>query len=180
MIKLAFILCFAWLLTACHGSGDAGGAGSSAVWAEVLHSPKSDSVGGKPALPVTLLHPRQRVDVGVATRVDLSLATALSDTSFQVSITPDAGLSVVAGSLQQNVSSAGSSESMDIALDVRAERPGKYYINLEVISSDATAGLDRRALALVVLAGATEAKALLAEPKATPEKHVMPAQERVY
>ncbi|WP_041523155.1 hypothetical protein [Gilvimarinus agarilyticus] len=180
MIKLVPLLCFAWLLAACNGSVDSAGADSSVVSAEVLNTAQVGSVIGKPALPVRLLHPRQRVDVGVVTEVDLSLVTDLPETSFRVSISPDSGLSVVTGSLEQTLNSADTLDAMLMSLEVRADYPGKYYINLEVVNSGGATGLDRRALALVVLAGPTEAKALSAEPKTIPEKRVLPAQERVY
>ena len=177
---LAMALCSVLLLAGCNEPDMSVAAASGAIpEATVLSVGSGNSVSAKPGLPVTLLKPRQGVEVGVVTRVDLSLTTGLSKGRFEVGVTPSAGVTVVAGELQKTLI-IDDTDGLSMGLDIRVDQPGKYYINIEVTSIEQVGGLDRRALAAVVVAGGEDFKMSSTELKSKSEKHVMPAQERVY
>lgn len=182
---LTITLCLTLFQVGCGESGsavsDTPNTNSNAVAAnaKVLAVQPAAQVNAKPGLPVSLAAPRQGIDVGMDTRVDLSLITSLSTGYLEVRITPSVGLAVVGGELTQQLT-IGNAKTMPMSLTLRAEAAGKYYVNIEVVNPEQVDGLNRRALAAIVIAGDEGKKAQATEPKSGTDKHVLPAQETVH
>ena len=176
---LTMTLCLALFQVGCDKPHETAAVASSSVAnATVLPVAPANRVSAKPSLPVTVVAARQQVNVSEVTRVDLALKTSLSTGRFDVRITPDVGLVVVSGELEQQLTISGA-EVLPMSLELRADQPGKYYVNIEVVSPEQVEGLNRRTLAVVVIAGRDGTKTLSADSKAEPKKHVLPAQETV-
>ncbi|WP_049721589.1 hypothetical protein [Gilvimarinus polysaccharolyticus] len=133
-------------------------------------------LSAKPGLPVTLLNPRQGIDVGVGSQVDLSLMSQLVDGYLDVRITLSEGLTLIEGELTQN-RSIDNAKLVPMSLVLRADMAGKYYVNMEIVNPEQLQGVNRRALAVTVIAGGEVNKALKTETENDPEQHILPAQE---
>lgn len=147
--------------------------------ATVLDTPSVKVVSSKPGLPVSLLAPRQAIEPGVPTQVDVSLLTTLKKGQFEVHITPSSELTVTSGLLSQQPPLTDG--KLPIMLQLRADTTGKHFLTLDVVNRAQVDGFNRRALTLVIVAGQPKAvKALTAPPtEAAKTPHVLPAQERV-
>jgi hypothetical protein len=151
----------------------------STAQATVLNTPSVKVLSRKPGLPVSLVAPRQALEPGVPTQVDVSLLTPVKNGQFEVQITPSSGLTVTAGLLSQQPQL--SNGKLPITLQLRADTPGEHFLTLDVVNRAQTEGLNRRALTLVLMAGSPPAVKALTTPQkeASKSHHVLPAQERV-
>jgi|GEM_PF-6764625 len=178
-IWLSIMLCIALLQLSCAERGDnAAVSASSPASATALKVSTTPGLSAKPGLPVSLQTPRQQIPVADPTKVDLTLLTQQHSGRYRVRLSPSLGLSIISGEPEQ-LFTLDDTGRVPLSLVVQADRVGKYYLNIEVVNPEQTEGINRRALAAVILVGNDAVKPSVNGPLNSQKKRVLPAQESI-